>query len=220
MLMQRIVTEDGIPPGRVPEVRRYLGQVVHETSRAGRIVSDLLVFSRRSKPQKTLVDVNGVVQRTLSLVGHKLKLMNVTEETELAGDLPMVQCDGSQVQQVVLNLVMNGAESTRGKGSGRVRIRTARGPQPETVVIEVEDTGDGMTREQISKIFEPFYTTKDEGKGVGLGLAVVWGIVEAHGGRIGVQSVPGEGTTFRVTLPVLQDARGAEDGEGEVIGTA
>jgi two-component system NtrC family sensor kinase len=87
-------------------------------------------------------------------------------------------------------------------------------------VIEVKDTGDGMTREQISKIFEPFYTTKDEGKGVGLGLAVVWGIVEAHGGRIGVTSVPGEGTTFRVTLPVSDEARGGEDAEGEVIGTA
>jgi two-component system NtrC family sensor kinase len=214
MLMQRIRGEEGVPKGRVPEFRRYLGQVVHETSRVGRIVSDLLAFSRRGKPQRALADVNAVVASTVSLVSHKLKLMTVEGVLELAPDLPPVLCDGSQIQQVLLNLVMNGAEATRHKGRGTVWVRSRRGTRPQTILLEVQDTGDGIASEQMPKLFQPFYTTKDDVKGVGLGLAVVYGIVQAHGGEIEVTSVPGEGALFRVTLPVSDEARNGDDAAG------
>ena len=111
-------------------------------------------------------------------------------------------CDASQIQQVVLNLVLNGAEAMHSKGSGRIAIRTRRSSDADSVTLCVSDTGEGIRRENLSKIFDPFFTTKPEGKGVGLGLAVVYGIVQAHGGEVDVSSTPGEGTTFLVTLPV------------------
>ena len=202
MLMQRIVKDDGIPPTRVEEFRKYLAQVVNETSRVGRIVSDLLAFSRRSKPQSVKVDLNSIVKTTLSLISHKLKLGNVTATLNLQDDLPLVRCDGSQMQQVVINLVMNGAEANQSKKSGEVFVSTRLLKEDNSVELVVRDTGDGIPPENLSKIFDPFFTTKGEGKGVGLGLAVVYGIIDAHGGEINVQSTVGEGTTFTVTLPL------------------
>jgi two-component system NtrC family sensor kinase len=202
MLMQRILKDDGVPPTRIEEFRRYLNSVVNETSRVGHIVSDLLAFSRRSKPQSTSADLNRIVKTTLSLVSHKLKLMNVEIEFHLEEDLPAVRCDASQMQQVVLNLLMNGAEATSSKGAGKVTIITRSLAKENSVVLEVKDTGDGIPQESLSKIFDPFFTTKGEGKGVGLGLAVVYGIVEAHRGDIEVRSTPGEETTFIVRLPL------------------
>ncbi len=206
MLMQRILKEDGIPKGREAEFRKYLDQVAAETARTGRIVSDLLSFSRRGTPQRSKTDLNAIVGTTLSLVSHKLKLMNVGVECALDAALPHVLADGSQLQQVVMNLVLNGAEATRKKEKGHLRIST-RAPGLKTeVVLEVRDDGEGMSPELKDRVFEPFFTTKDDGKGVGLGLAVVYGIVQAHGGDIEVESAPGEGTLFRVTLPVRGEA--------------
>jgi two-component system NtrC family sensor kinase len=198
MLMQRIITPEGVPPRRVEDFRRYLGQVSHETARVGRIVSDLLAFSRRARPQSTRADLNAIIRTTVSLVSHKLQLANVTPILALQEDLPSLRCDQSQIQQVVMNLVLNGAEAIRDGGSVAVTTRS----EGETVVLEVTDTGSGMPPEVLDRIFTPFFTTKDEGKGVGLGLAVVYGIVEAHGGDIEVRSKVGEGSTFRVVLPL------------------
>jgi len=206
MLMQRILKDDGIPPERIPEFRKYLSQVVQETSRVGRIVSDLLSFSRRSKPQRAEADLNRIVKTTLSLASHKLKLGNVTVNTDLADDLTAVRCDSSQIQQVVLNLVLNGAEATHSREERRLTVRTRRVQNGAAVALAVQDNGEGVRAENLSRIFDPFFTTKPEGKGVGLGLAVSYGIVEAHGGDIAVASKPGEGATFTVTLPVSGNA--------------
>jgi two-component system NtrC family sensor kinase len=202
MLMQRILKDDGIPQERVPEYRKYLSQVVQETSRVGRIVSDLLSFSRRSKPQRAEADLNRIVRTTLSLVSHKLKLGNVGVELDLAEHLPAVRCDASQMQQVILNLVLNAAEATRGRDDRRLAVRTSVAADGAAVTIAVNDNGEGIRPESLARIFDPFYTTKPEGKGVGLGLSVSYGIVQAHGGDIAVASEPGAGATFTVTLPV------------------
>jgi len=202
MLMQRILTDDGIPPERIPEFRKYLAQVVQETSRVGRIVSDLLSFSRRQKPQRAEADLNRIVKTTLSLTSHKLKLANVTVNTDLADDLPPLRCDSPQIQQVVLNLVLNGAEATQSRVERRLAVRTWTAQHGGAVALSVQDNGEGVRQENLTRIFDPFFTTKPEGKGVGLGLAVSYGIVEAHGGDIAVSSQPGEGATFTVTLPV------------------
>jgi two-component system NtrC family sensor kinase len=203
MLMQRILKEDGIPPDRLPEFRKYLSQVEQETTRVGRIVSDLLSFSRRSKPQHSPADLNRLVRSTLSLVSHKLKLAEVEVRLDLADDLPTVSCDASQIRQVILNLLLNASEATQSKPQRRMVVRT-RGAG-ETVEFIVEDNGEGIRPENIGKIFDPFFTTKSEGKGVGLGLAVSYGIVQAHNGDIEVHSQPGMGTTFTMTLPTGHD---------------
>jgi len=190
MLMQRMLKEDGVPPDRLPEFRKYLGQVVSETSRVGRIVSDLLAFSRRGKPQRAPADLNRIVRMTLSLVQHKLKLSNVEVETALREDLPSVPCDASQIQQVTLNLVLNAAEATQNKSvdkrPGRVTITTDAADG--MVYLNVTDNGEGIPPDNLARIFDPFFTTKSDGKGVGLGLAVSYGIIQAHGGDIEVRS--------------------------------
>ena len=203
MLMQRILKEDGIPVQRLPEFRKYLSQVVSETARVGRIVQDLLAFSRRSKPhQRANVNFNAIVSTTVNLIGHKLKLMNVDMELHLDERLPTINCDSSQMQQVLINLVMNGAEAAQGRPDAHVRVTTKLAPHQDEFILEVEDSGDGIQPENLGKLFTPFFTTKGEGKGVGLGLAVVYGIVRGHGGDIDVNTKVGEGTTFRVTLPI------------------
>ena len=203
MLMQRIVGEKGIPEERVPEFRKYLGQVVTETARVGRIVQDLLAFSRRSKPhQRTDVNVNAIVSTTVNLIGHKLKLMNVEMELHLDDRLPLIHCDASQMQQVLINLIMNAAEATQGRPVARVTVTTAVAPSGNDLLLEVHDTGEGIKPEHLEKLFTPFFTTKGEGKGVGLGLAVVYGIIKDHSGDIDVTSNPGDGTTFRVVIPI------------------
>jgi signal transduction histidine kinase len=202
MLLQRMLKDGGIPPGRIEEFRKYLGQITAETGRVGRIVSDLLAFSRRGKPQRVSADLNKIVKMTLSLVQHKMKLSNVTVSANLAEDLPPAHCDASQIQQVALNLALNAAEATQTKADRRVDVSTAKGDG--VVLLIVSDNGEGIQPENLGKIFDPFFTTKPEGKGVGLGLAVTYGIIQAHGGEIEVKSVVGEGTTFTVSLPLEQ----------------
>lgn len=203
-LMQRIVTDDGIPPARIAEFRGYLADVSGETARAGRIVSDLLAFSRRSRPRRADEDLNEIVVKTVLLVDHKLRLLNARVITELSSRLPRVPCDPSQVQQVILNLVINAAEAM--PDGGRVTITTRGFPGENHVVLSVSDQGAGIPPEALPRVFDPFFTTKDEAHGVGLGLAVVYGIVHAHGGDIEVESTPGHGTLFRVTLPLTPPA--------------
>jgi two-component system NtrC family sensor kinase len=211
-LMSRILKEDGVPRERVPEFRGYLERVSEQTARAGRIVSDLLAFSRRSKPQRAPSDLGAIVRATVSLVSHKLKLLNVEACLRLDETLPPLPCDASQMQQVVLNLVMNGAEATRPHGEGRVSVTTRRSEDGESAVLAVTDDGEGIRKDAVDRIFDPFFSTKDDGKGVGLGLAVVYGIVESHGGRIEVRTEEGRGTTFEVTLPLSSEGGPASAG--------
>ncbi len=201
MLMQRILKDDGIPPGREAEFKKYLTQITSETSRVGRIVSDLLAFSRRGKPQRSSQDLNRLIRATLSLVEHKLKLANITLRTDLALDLPPVDCDGSQIQQVVLNLILNASEAVQAKGAGVVEVHSGATADGRGVWFSVRDSGEGIPEAILPRIFDPFFTTKPEGKGVGLGLSVSYGIIQAHSGEIDVQSRPGEGSVFTVTLP-------------------
>jgi two-component system NtrC family sensor kinase len=198
MLMQRIMKQGGIPPERREEFRGYLQQVAAETQRVGRIVSDLLAFSRRSSPQREETDLNQVIHRTLSLLAHKLELARAELRMELEPGLPRIHADRSQIEQVLLNLVMNAAEAMT--DGGIVGIRTHS--DDREVVLEVSDTGAGISEEHMARIFDPFFTTKEEGKGVGLGLSVVYGIIDAHGGSIDVESWPTGGTRFVVRLPL------------------
>jgi two-component system NtrC family sensor kinase len=203
MLMQRILKDDGIPPKRVAEFRGYLGQAVSETARVGRIVTDLLSFSRQSRPVAGRADLNALVNSTVALVGHRLERAGVTVALSLAPELPPVKGDGGQIQQVITNLVVNGLEAM--PDGGKLVIRTRAEVSRPVVVMEVEDSGIGIPAAHLPRIFDPFFTTKENGRGVGLGLAVVYGLVQSHGGEIDVRSVPGQGTTFRVILPACQD---------------
>ena len=202
MLLERLMANGAFPPGREAEFRKYLGLISTETARVGRIVSDLLAFSRRSKPQRAPADLNKLVRTTVNLAQHKLKLLSTEIILDLQETLPQVECDSSQMQQVVLNLVLNGAQAMQPKGGGTLTIRTRLIEQEGSVELSVRDTGEGIAPENLSKIFDPFFTTKADGKGVGLGLAVLYGIVKAHDGEVEVTSQRNVGTTFNVTVPL------------------
>lgn len=209
-LMQRLIDDKGLDPARVPEVRTYLSQVIEETTRVGRIVSDLLAFARQNRPRIEPTDLTDVARRTLSLLSLKLRHRDVEAALLVDPDLPLVSCDRGQVEQVLINLVMNAAEA--GPDGALLEVRLKHGPADPFVSIEVEDRGAGIPAEHLPRIFDPFFTTKEDGKGVGLGLAVAYGIIEAHGGTIDVVSQEGLGTTFRVRLPL--EARGPSENSG------
>lgn len=200
MLMDRLVTADGIPHGRVADFQKYVRASIAELERVGRIVSDLLAFSRQSSPARADADLTAIVNQTVALLAHKFELAGVRLDLRLADDLPPLRCDASQIQQVVLNLVMNAVEASR--AGGVVEVATVSVPEDSTVELVVSDSGVGIPEENLARVYEPFFSTKGEGKGVGLGLAVVYGIVHAHGAAIDVTSAPGKGTTFRVAFPL------------------
>jgi two-component system NtrC family sensor kinase len=180
------------------ESKADLEVIVRETKRCREIVKGLLDFARQSPPRRQLVDINRVVQRAVEIVAHELSLRHITLSIDLSEPLSDVEVDPNQVQQVLINLLLNAAEAI-GEGPGNVTVRAAERP-PETIEIVVEDSGRGIAPEDKPHIFDPFFSTKGV-KGTGLGLAVTWGIVDAHGGTIEVDSRPGEGARFSVRLP-------------------
>lgn len=173
--------------------------IVNETNRCAAIIRQLLEFSRETGPQKRSTDLTTVVKRAVALVEHQAKFHNVRITTELPTGLPTVSCDGNQMEQVFLNLLINAADAMPNGGGIVVRASVSAAGR---FLVQVTDTGTGIPPEILSKIFDPFFTSKPVGKGTGLGLSVSYGIVRRHGGAITVQSTVGTGSTFTVDLPV------------------
>lgn len=179
------------------------GRVFHEAERARRIVKNLLYFARENKPERSRVDLNEIVARTLALRSYELKVENILVECDLAPGLPQSMADPYQLQQVILNLLVNAEQALlQGKGQGRVLIRT-RSLLGNRIGLEVSDDGPGIPPESISRIFDPFFTTKPSGVGTGLGLSIVYGIVHQHGGEVAVENLLGGGARFTVEFPVV-----------------
>jgi two-component system NtrC family sensor kinase len=182
------------------ENRQMLEAIASESHRCGEIVSNLLLFARRTGSRFEPTDVNELARKVLFLIKHKMDMAQVKPRPELAAELPQLMCDGAQIEQTLLALCINAVEAM--PEGGTLVLRT--GPLGRTgVVVEVSDTGVGMDEEVRAHIFEPFFTTKTEGdaKGLGLGLAVVYGIVQRHGGSIDVASQPGGGTSITMKFP-------------------
>jgi two-component system NtrC family sensor kinase len=211
MLCKRIIREDFIDQKELDLFRQYLNLMETETRRISRIVSNLLVFSRQSKIELKLVNINQLIDKTLFLNSNLLKICNVNYETQLNPELPDFYGSEDQLQQVFMNLISNAAESMEDLKGGILMVTTEYSPENDHIFIIVKDTGVGIRHENLSKLFEPFFTTKKKGKGVGLGLSVAYGIIEEHGGRIYVDSKLGTGTAFKILLPLdsLQDKKNA-----------
>ncbi|MBL8732847.1 MAG: HAMP domain-containing protein [Planctomycetes bacterium] len=183
------------------ELQRYLSLIQKECVRCGDIVKNLLLFARHHGAAMAPCDVNEIVDRALMLVRHHFAISNVqVRHQPLVGDPPMVAA-ARQIQQGLLALLMNAIEAMRGPGldGGELLVRVTG--DADEVCIDVGDTGVGIPPDILPQIFEPFFSTKNEESGVGLGLAVVFGIVQRHGGRIDLESTPGQGTTFHLHLP-------------------
>ena len=157
---------------------------------------DLKDFSHLDSSEWQQADLHEGIESTLNVVGHELKYK--AQIVKLYGELPAIECLPFQINQVLLNLFVNAAQSM--DKAGTITIRTWR--EGDEACVAISDTGRGIEPAHLNRIFEPFFTTKPVGQGTGLGLSVSYGIVKKHGGRIDVASVPGEGTTFTVRLPV------------------
>ncbi|HJU88408.1 MAG TPA: GAF domain-containing protein [Gemmatimonadaceae bacterium] len=173
--------------------------VKREADRAVAVIRDLLTFARKTGPRAVRVDFNALIEQTLRLRTYGLRTAGVQVDLHLAEQLEPVDGDDRLMQQVLLNLIVN-AEHAMASVTRRVlTIRTMN--QAGRVIIEIADTGVGMTPDVQKRVFEPFFTTKPEGRGTGLGLSVSYGIVQTHGGTLTVHTAPGAGATFRISLP-------------------
>ncbi len=170
-----------------------------ESLRCGNIVRDLLTYARQGSAELQPASLHEVIARALKLVAHHLELRGIEVERDLALEDDRVVCDPDQVEQALVALLVNAVEAMN--EGGRLVVRTAPAPEPDQVRLSVSDSGVGIAPDVLPRIFDPFFSTKHETKGVGLGLAVVYGIVRRHDGRIDVESRPGQGTTFTITLP-------------------
>jgi PAS domain S-box-containing protein len=185
--------------------RQSLQVIEQQVERMAALVSNLLLFSRRSHQQISTVNIIEELQNSLEFISYHLRSHNIMVETEFADDLPSVQADTQQLRQVFLNLLTNASDAM--PEGGTLTIRARRGlleNSSPALVIEFSDTGNGVQPQDLPKVWEPFFTTKPEGKGTGLGLPICRRTVEGHRGTIDLESPPGKGTTVRIILPATE----------------
>jgi two-component system NtrC family sensor kinase len=192
--------------------------VIRETRRCASIIRRLLDFAREKAPEQKYVDLNQVIEDTVSIVDVQARVRDIEIRLELDRELPKVWADADLVKQVVMNMLVNAQQAIEGGGSITVQSRRCTAPRSAEpgaaavpmVELVITDTGCGIPEKDLQRIFDPFFTSKEVGKGTGLGLSVSHGIVAAHGGSIEVQSRVGAGSTFRVYLPIDPSAAEAE----------
>ena len=185
------------------EVEKDIDKIIKASLHGREIIRKLMLFSRQTQPEKMMININERIDDGLYLLETRLKKSNIVLIKDFASDLPMIEIDPSQLNQVMVNLVVNAIQAMPDGGTLRIKTKSLI----DAVNIIVEDTGIGMTEEERDKIFIPFYTTKGINEGSGLGLPVALGIVQSHNGSINVKSEPGKGTVFMVRLPVKEEKK-------------
>lgn len=205
-LMSRILKKGDLSGEQTDKFEKYLEMTHNETSRCSQIISSLLTFSRKSPTSFDHVSVEDLFERCKILCQHKLELSNVQFDFTIDSNTPFIYADFNQIQQCLFNLIFNAIDAM--PEGGRIMIRGSYDLTLRMVVITVQDTGTGISKENLPDIFEPFFTTKKEGYGVGLGLSTVFGIIEHHHGSVEVESNLGNGATFTIKLPVNKDKGG------------
>lgn len=184
------------------DLNEYLGLIKSEAFRCKSITTGLLDFSRLRTGDRHPLDLAEIIRSSANLVSHQKRGNRIQIEVNVDGDLPLINADGGQLQQAVIALATNAIDAMPEGGTLTLRAFAER----RRVAIEIEDTGVGIPTEDLSKVFEPFFTTKEVGKGTGLGLAVCYGIITDHGGRLSVRSSVGKGTTFTIYMPITERA--------------
>jgi PAS domain S-box-containing protein len=200
----------------IPEDIRESVRIIHDgAQRVAGITSRLLTFARQSKPERTCVNINDIIENTLVMRAYEMRNSNIEATTQLDPDLPCTMADAGELQQVFLNIILNAeAEVTRAHGRGNLLVKTEM--LDNTIRISFKDDGLGIPKGNLDKIFEPFFTTREVGQGAGLGLSVSHGIVTEHGGRIYAESELGKGATFFVELPIVTEAEQLKPAEPPV----
>ncbi|MHC4206289.1 MAG: two-component system sensor histidine kinase NtrB [Planctomycetota bacterium] len=200
---QKLQTED---------TKKQLEKIGKETERCSRIIKNLLDFSRQTEVTLRPVDINKVIEATFEIIGHQISLDNIKTEEKLFPSLPLIQVDFDQIQQALMNIMLNAAQAMPDGGDLTITTSVAESVKignsiRDAVRIDISDTGVGIPKENLDKLFTPFFTTKEKGKGVGLGLSVVHGIIERHHGKITIESNPIDGTTFSIYLGIIDEEK-------------
>jgi two-component system, NtrC family, sensor kinase len=182
------------------KTRKDLDVIIRETTRIKGIVQGILDFGRETPMERKPRRIEEILHRTLELIVHQERFFGVTLEEEYDTEIPSVVVDGSLIQQVFMNIILNGLDAMKGHGTLTIRTRQV----DRFVEIDIQDTGDGILGDIVGRIFDPFFTTKNstEGMVMGLGLAVSYGIFNNHNGDIQVTSKVGQGTLFTIRLPL------------------
>ena len=191
---------------------RQLQKMEKELDRTTRIIRNLLTFARQSESSMSPIDINNAVEAALLLVGNQINLEHIGLEKNYDPQLPKVLADFNNIQQVLINIILNAIQAMPEGGNLIIATSVAKGVRVEdtkkdTVKIDIRDTGIGIPKENLNKLFTPFFTTKERGKGVGLGLSVVHGIIGKHKGKIEVESEQDVGTTFSIYLEVMNEKK-------------
>ncbi len=204
-LLQSSIAENDFEPNFYGERAE---KIVRQVDRASRVIKHVLQYGRKSDVNHAFEQMNDIILNSLDLVREKLRLHGVTAQLELAEELPSLLCDKLSMEQVFVNLLLNGIDALDQAGTGRQKLlsfKTWHDSKKNSIVAEVSDTGSGIPQDIIEHIFQAFYTTKEAGKGTGLGLSISSGIIQEHNGKISVKSRQGEGSTFRIVLPVRKN---------------
>jgi len=196
MSLQLMIKDQETPP----EIADQLRVLEEQAYRIAKITQNLLFFSRQREPERSPLDFNQTLERTLDLLGNEMKLQNISLELKLDRGLPPVSADQDQLQQVVLNLLNNAKDAMPDGGQLVLSTKTVENNGKKFVELRVEDSGSGIAADHMDKIFDPFFTTKPEGEGTGLGLSICQGIVEAHGGSIRAENIPEGGAALVIQM--------------------
>jgi len=192
------------------DAKRDLRRIHTEAMRAARVVQNLRTFARRHQPKKEYLDINEILGRTLELRAYELRTGGVELEIEFAPDIPKVIAGYQQIEQVFLNIILNAEQAmTEANGRGKLAIKTER--IEDCIRVSFADDGPGIPAEHLDKLFDPFFTTRGEKDGIGLGLSVCHGIMAEHGGRLYAKSRPRGGATFFVELPIVSEDVGNDE---------
>jgi len=214
-LQRRMLTERHFSKEMCDTILGQLGLMENETARCSKIVSNLLAFARQSKLEPAEAQLNEILDLITELNAHHLVLNKVQLLRDYQDDLPPVLGDVSRLEQVFLNILLNAVDEMGARGGGRILLSTQHDTGSDMLLTRITDTGPGIPSESLPHIFEPFFTTKSEGRGVGLGLSVVYGIVKEHNGQVEVESTGSSGTTFLVKLPVYRPEDQRPGGNGQ-----
>ncbi len=197
--LQSTVFEDS----RKENILKHLRFIESETKRCGDIVKGLLDFSRKDQAEYEAYRLHEILYSTTELMRHPIKIANIAFYTQFEAKSDLINCSPNQIKQACIAMLVNATEAITPGSGGEILVRTYNADE-DNVVFEITDNGQGMTKDVIPNIFEPFFSTKHEASGIGLGLPIVHGIISSHKGSIQVQSEPGLGTTFSITLPLLK----------------
>jgi two-component system NtrC family sensor kinase len=201
-LVSKKISRMELDAGLSAALEKHLKMIEMETKRCGEIVKGLMDFSRKGQEDFKNVPLHKVLKQTYELVEHRMKMANIHFYTDFDAQNDLVFCNENQIKQVCVALLVNASEAV--SENGEILMRTTN-PDKEYIKLDIVDNGVGISPEDIPHIFQPFFSAKQKASGIGLGLAIVHGIVQSHQGRVDVESEPGKGTTISVVLPLVKD---------------